>query len=363
MGADRETSWRAASAALVAASVLFSLLVLELGCRLVRMGSEGLTHWPNLARQRTSNTDDGAAPCAFAYDARLGWTSPPNCTSPRYNIDADGYRRTPEGPTLMLPPVLVTGSSFAMGDEVADDEAWPAYLQGMIGRRVLNGGVGGYSIDQAVLRTERLVPLAKPMLVIVSFTPDDIRRTELEVSWSRNKPYFIAVGGRLELQNVPVPGRPGTPVPTPIAARMLGWSALADLLADRLSIFDGWYYDEVRGAPRGSGPEVSCLLMQRLAQLGVPVVVLAEYPRGHWLADDERKAWDQTRTGAVLTCAEKAGIVALDMAEALRPLIASRGVDAMFRSDHHSAEGNRATAEVIMRKLAGRRLLTHTVTR
>lgn len=327
----------------------------------MRWGPEGLMHWPNIARGRMSISENRADPCAYAHDAQLGWISPPNCASAGYNIDADGYRKTTAEAALSQPPVLVTGSSFAKGDEVADEEAWPAYLQGMIGRRVLNAGIGGYSLDQTVLRTERLVPKAKPLLVIASFTPADVQRTELKVAWSRDKPYFIVTDGRLEPRNIPVPERSGSPVP--LAARLLGWSVLADVVADRLSILDGWFYDEVQGAPRGSGPEVSCLLMQRLAKLGVPVVVLAEYPRSHWTADAAGKARDFAKTGPVLACAEKAGLTALDMAEPLKGAIAKNGIDAMFRSEHHSAEGNRATAEAIIHELAGRHLLTQTVTR
>jgi hypothetical protein len=363
MGADRGTSRLAVHVAVVAASILFSLLILELGCRLVRMGPAGLVHWPNIARLRMSNAENGADPCTYAYDAQLGWTSPSNCTSAGYNIDAEGFRKTSAASVLAQPPVLVTGSSFAQGDEVSDEETWPAYLQDMIGRRVLNGGVGGYSLDQTVLRAERLAPRVKPMLVIASFTPDDVRRTELKVAWSRNKPYFTVTDGSLELQNIPVPGKPGARVPAPIAAHLFGWSALADLVADRLSIFDGWYYDEVQGAPRGSGAEIACLLMQRLAKLGVPVVVLAEYSRGHWAADAEGKARDFAKTRPVLACAEKAGLITLDMTEPLKPLMAKDGIDAMFRANHHSAEGNRATAVAVMAELAGLRLLTRTVTR
>jgi hypothetical protein len=81
------------------------------------------------------------------------------------------------------------------------------------------------------------------------------------------------------------------------------------------------------------------------------------------MADAEGKARDFARTGPVLACAEKAGLIPLNMAEPLKPLIAKRGIDAIFRTDHHSAEGNRATAEAIMHELAGRHLLTRTVTR
>jgi hypothetical protein len=119
----------------------------------------------------------------------------------------------------------------------------------------------------------------------------------------------------------------------------------------------------VQGAPRGSGPEIACLLMQRLAGLEVPVVVLAEYSRGHWEADSEGKARDFAKTRPVLACAEKAGLIPLDMVEPLKPLMAKHGIDAMFRSDHHSAEGNRATAAAIMHELARRHLSTRTVNR
>ena len=348
---------RLARIALVTGSIAFSLVSLELGCRLMRLGPAGLVEWPNFARERTSNADNGLLSCGFAYDAELGWTMPVNCNSAGYSVDAEGLRKTPHAPLRDEAPILVTGSSFAMGSEVADDQAWPAQLQGMIGGRVMNGGVGGYSLDQTVLRTERLVARLRPSLVIASFTPDDIRRNELKTSWSRPKPYFEAAGDRLELRNVPVPGREGAPVPMPPAARLLGWSALADLVADRLSIFDGWYYDEVRASPRGSGPQVACLLMRRLAQLGVPVMVVAEYPRSHWVSGAGSKASATARTGAVLACAADAGLIPFDMSRPLGPVVERHGVDALFHSEHQSAQGNRATAKAIMEELVRRRLL------
>jgi hypothetical protein len=343
--------------ALVTGSIIFSLASLEVGCRVVRLGPSGLLEWPNLARARTSNIDDGLASCGFAYDAVLGWTMPANCVSPGYNV-VDGLRRTSNLPPRAEPAILVTGSSFAMGSEVTDEETWPAHLQAMTGRRVANGGVGGYSLDQTVLRTEKLVALLKPPFVVASFTPDDIRRNELRTSWSRPKPYFEVADGRLEIRNVPVPGGSDMAVPMPIAGRLLGWSALADLVADRLSIFDGWYYDEARAAPPGSGARVACLLMQRLAGLGVPVMVVAEYPRSHWRADAAGRSDDVARTGAVLACAAQAGLIPLDMSQPLATVVAAQGVDALFRSEHHSPQGNRATATAVMDALMRHRLLT-----
>ena len=151
----RPSEWPS-SIALVLVSCIFSLVLLEVACRLVRTGPAALTNWPNLARERMSNSEDGSGPCGYAYDATLGWTTPPNCSSPDYNVDGDGFRLTPTTSFLSGAPVLATGSSFTLGEEVADSESWPTYLQDLTGRKVLNGGVSGYSLDQTVLRTERL---------------------------------------------------------------------------------------------------------------------------------------------------------------------------------------------------------------
>lgn len=353
------TTSLAARIVLIVGSVLFSLGVLEVGVRLLRAGPGALAHWPNYARERMGIAEEGEGPCIYAYDAALGWKSPGNCSSPVYNSDAEGFRRVPatSTTTLALPPILATGASFTKGDEVPDGEAWPAYLQDMTGRQVLNGGVSGYSFDQTVLSTERFARLVRPLVIVVSFTPDDIRRSELSVSWSRAKPYFEVVGNRLELRNVPVPGKPGTPVPLPIAARLLGWSALADEVAKRLGIFRGWYYDEVRAVPSGDGARIACLLMPRLAALGAPVVVMAQYGRGYWRGYADRETTVAPAVRKVLGCAADAGLLPFDLAQAMKPVIEARGIDALYRTDHHSAEGNRVVADLVMVELTRRGLL------
>jgi hypothetical protein len=353
----------AARITLIVGSVLFSLVVLEVGCRLVRLGPDALTHWPNFARALLSISEDGNVPCAYAYDETLGWALPASCASPRNNVDADGFRITPATSSLSEPPILATGSSFTLGEEVADDESWPAYLQNLMGRKVVNAGVSGYSLDQTVLRTERVAPQVKPLFVVVGFTPGDIRRTEVKVSWSREKPYFAVTDGRLDLRNVPVPGRPHAPVALPEAARLLGWSALADEVVKRLGIQRGWYFDEVQAVPPGTGETIACLLMPRLAAIGVPVVILAQYGRAFWTTDEEGKARDRRAVRKVLDCASEAGLIPIDLADPMKPAIEARGVDALFRTDHHSAEGNRAAADLIMHELVRRHLLPQTAHR
>lgn len=352
----------AARIALVVGSVFLSLSLLEVGCRLLLRGPESLTHWPNLARERMG-TGPGRAQCQYAYDQTIGWTAPPNCSSRTYNADADGFRRTTPKSSLAEPPVLVTGSSFAKGDEVKDGETWPADLQNLIGRKVVNAGVSGYAFDQTVLSTERLVPKVKPLFVVASFTPGDIRRSELQVAWSREKPYFAVADGKLELRNVPVPGRAKAPVPLPELARWLGRSALADLIVQRLGIQRGWYFDEVRGVPSGSGEAIACLLMPRLAALGVPVVVMAQYSREYWTESAALRAEDHRAVQRVLGCASEAGLIPFDLSNPMKAVIDDKGVNALYRSDHHSAEGNRAVADIVLHELAVRRLVAQTANR
>lgn len=358
---SKTTAW-VTRVALVTASLLMSLALLEVGCRLMRWGPEGLVNWPNLAHQRMG-TGPGGERCQYPYSAAIGWTSPANCTSNTYNSDADGFRRASAQASLAEPAILVTGSSFAKGDEVKDDEAWPAYLQDMIGRKVVNAGVSGYAFDQMVLATEQLVPKVKPLFVVASFTPGDIERTELKVAWSREKPYFALKNGKLDLRNVPVPGRPGAPVRLPAVAEWLGRSALADLAVQRFGIQQGWYFAEVQAVPRGTGEMIACRLMPRLAALGVPVVVMAQYSRGYWKDNGPQGTAHHRSVLDVLGCAAAAGLIPFDLSDTLKAAVDSRGADALYRSDHHSGEGNRVVADLVMRELVNRRLLTNTADR
>jgi hypothetical protein len=355
--AQRRNATGLASAALVIGSVLLTLVVLEIGCRLVRGGPHALIHWPNFAAERMGIRDngDGRGSCTYAYDTTLGWIWPPNCQASSFSTDAQGFRRTPGGALAAQAPILAAGSSFTQGEEVSDAESWPAYLQAMVGRSVVNGGVSGYSLDQIVLQTVMTAPRIKPRLIVVGFTPDDVRRSELAVAWSRPKPYFVVTNGELELRNVPVPQQGRASLPT--AGRLFGWSALAEEITQRLGMQRGWYFDEVRGTPPGAGETVGCLLMPKLADLGVPVMMAAQYSRGHAMANAEGKARDFRTVRVVLDCATAAGLAAFDLAEPLSAAIEQHGIDALYRTDHHSAEGNRVVADLIKRELVRRQLL------
>jgi hypothetical protein len=110
-------------------------------------------------------------------------------------------------------PILAVGDSFTFGTQVSDRDTWPAQLEKLSGRRVINGGVFGYGIDQAFLRARRLLSRDRFSTVIFSFIPDDIRRCQMSVEFGGAKPYFDFKDGRLTLENVPV--SPVSPHPPP----------------------------------------------------------------------------------------------------------------------------------------------------
>jgi len=101
---------------------------------------------------------------------------------------------------------------------------------------------------------------------------------------------------------------------------------------------------------------IGCLLMSRLGEIGVPVVVLAQYSRAYMTPGVDRTR-DIHAIRRVLDCAARAGLVALDEYDPLQRAIEARGIDAIFRTDHHTPQGNRLVAELVLDELVRRNLL------
>jgi hypothetical protein len=262
--------------------------------------------------------------------------------------------------------VLATGDSFTAGAEVANDDAWPAILQQLIGVRVINAGVGAYGLDQTVLRTERLAAALAPTAVVVGFIADDIWRTEMRRLWRSRKPYFtVGTDGDLVLHNVPVPSAAvdASDAASPIQ-RLLGWSALVEFVMRRLVMFGDWnqwytelFSDAVRALPAGSGEEVSCALMHRLARVDAPVLVVAQYEPMFWTGGPGHQAKQRRQSRMVLGCASAAGLATLDTFETLNEAVMRGGLRSLYLQEHHNAFGNRLVAQAIAKSLAAGGLL------
>ena len=342
---------------LVAASILFGLLMLEIGCRIVR-GPEALLHWKNIVLEQRQVMARQNLDSRFSYDPRLGYVQRPGFGSKDLNYDQDGFRHMPPLPADATagPPILATGDSFTQGDEVRDDQSWPAVLQGLAKRKTINAGVAAYGIDQIVLRTEQLAAELKPSIIVVGFIADDLRRAEMSRTWGAEKPYFTVNGDELQLHNVPVPPSPRPADTLDFWQWTFGWSVLLDTVL----LHQGWEYewivDHHRVTPPGTGLRLACPLMRRLAGLGVPTLVVAQYDRYVW-ENAEFDAEQRRLSEGVLKCAASAGLATLDLHDALAKAIKADGREKVYRAWHPGPEGYALTAREIARELKRRHML------
>jgi len=341
--------------ALVAGSVLAGLLLFEVGIRLLDQGPSGLLHWPNLvleARERR------AGDARMIYDPRLGFVPKPGLSNAGLHYDARGFRRSPSPSATPLaePPILVVGDSFAHGDEVDDGETWPARLQALVGRRVVNAGVSAYGIDQTVLRAEAVAGEVRPAALVLGFIADDVRRAEMKRTWGAEKPYFEQVDDALVLRNVPVPPSPRPADTLSIVQRLFGRSLLVDFVLRRLGWQYEWAIDHERVMSARAGEALLCPLMRRVARLGLPTLVVAEYDSYVW-RDPAYAPVIRGLSQKVLTCAAAAGLATLDMFEPMEAAVKQRGVAALYRVAHPGPQGTLLAADAIAAALQLRHLL------
>jgi hypothetical protein len=339
--------------ALLVGSILFSLIVLELGVRVSR-GPGWLVHWPNLVVEARRLSWATGSTSRAVPDPRLGFVGRPGYRSSDGSLtyDAHGLRPTPvpEGVTLDEPALLVVGDSFAHGDEVRDDETWPAHLQALLRRRVINAAMSGYGIDQMVLRAEIVAKEAKPAAIVMSFIADDVRRAEMKRVWGAEKPYFELVNRQLVERNVPVPPPPDPRTTLDVWQRLFGWSALLDTTLEALGWHYEWVVDYARVLPRGDGVKLACPLFERLAATGVPALVVAEYDPYHWQDDAYRKTTRAT-DDAVLACARAAGLATLDLFETIDKGVREKGLWTIYRRAHPGPAGTELAAQRIAEEL------------
>lgn len=336
--------------ALVLVSLVVGLGLLELGLRATTWS--WLFSWPNFvldARKVLAERDASR----MLHDEQLGYVPRPGYTAPGITIEENGLRRTGPAPAGGKTPILVVGDSFTFGEEVSDGEAWPADLQRITGRRVLNGGVSGYGFDQIVLRTEALAPVYKPKAIVVAFIADDIRRTEMRRLWSADKPYFDLENGTTpRLRNVPVP--PPQPVETTLSfwQRTLGYSFAFDFVMRRLDQLHDWFGDHIRVHTAGTGERISCQLTARLGELqkssGVPILLVAEYDPVVW--DNPEFATEQRRmTEGLLACGRRSGLATLDSYAAMAATPKPRDLYVLW---HLNGAGNALIARLVADALA-----------
>jgi hypothetical protein len=154
----------------------------------------------------------------------LGWSPRPDAAS------ADGmYRYNTQGirsPNPAFSPaaaegvlrIALFGDSFTHGDDVPIEVSFGQVLEKQLNEagipaEVLNFGVGGYGIDQAMLRYREHGAAFAPDLVILGFAPENLKRNlnllrplyDPRSGLPFAKPRFILTEAGINLINVPVP--------------------------------------------------------------------------------------------------------------------------------------------------------------
>lgn len=346
-----------ARVALVGGSLLATLVLLELGSRLVR-GPAALLDWKNIVLDERTGLAGQNRGRHFVHDPELGYIQRGGFDPSLIRFEAPGFRAMPEPPagSIEAPPILATGDSYTQGDEVADDETWPAWLQQRLKWRVVNAGVAAYGIDQTVLRTEQLAARLAPAAIVVGFIADNLRRAEMSRAWGAPKPWFELRDGELVLRNVPVPQPPHPRDTLDFWQRWFGWSVALDTFLTLNGRRFDWVSDHERALPPGSGEKLACPLMRRLARLGVPTVVVAQYDFYVW--ENAAFGAEQRRLSrGVLDCAARAGLATVDLYEATEKAVRGKGRNAVYRSWHPSPEGYRLIADGIADEIEKRKML------
>jgi hypothetical protein len=253
--------------------------------------------------------------------------------------DARGNRSTGGPPLHERPLTLAVGDSFTFGDQVDDDKAWPAILQQLTGNRVINGGVPGFGLDQAVLWAERLSSELAPDAVVVAFIPHDVLRCAMS-AWSGNpKPWFEPTPDGLTYHAAEVP----PPRADAWLRHALSYSVTLDLL---LMTYIHWEVPDRFAHHREI--DVACGLMDRLVALrhakGSRIVAVALPQRAESTADDVRSK-DLT-----LSCARARGLDVIDLFPVVNALPEAERRGLFF--GHMTPPGNRLVATSVSSFLA-----------
>jgi lysophospholipase L1-like esterase len=343
---------------LAAISVVGALLALEFGWRI----ATGVSPF-KFADWRAEGVQINRLGERALFDPALGWTLRANHASAGHQTLDHGIRRNFQETALRTGQILAVGDSYTEGWEVSDGETWPAHLERLTGRAVLNGGVGGYGTDQIILRAEQLLPIVRPKVLIIGFLEFDIYRAA-HSHFGAPKPYFTLENGALRYHpSAPLESKPrgGWLAWTGNQARAaLGYSALASHLLSRLA--PGYWYGpdgpEIRRADNDP-VAVTCALLARVKQRtereGIRLLLFMQH-YALAIAESDQPSENARR---VTECARGVGITVVDQFAPLRAVAAADAnalwkyyvkKDEMFT--HMSPAGNAHAAGLLAKALA-----------
>ena len=147
------------------------------------------------------------------YDPMLGWSLAINKDNPPYYYSSpNGYRVTRKEfknlPTIKEADFMTIGDSFTHGVAVHCEESWPYIFGELKNKKVVNYGIPGFGIDQAIL--SYMYSSVKADTIILGIIPGDFERATniiyggVHRGGNKSKPMFIFKDdGTYEIKNQP----------------------------------------------------------------------------------------------------------------------------------------------------------------
>lgn len=298
------------------------------------------------------------------YEEEVGWITKSGHKSNGFNTKEFGLRALGSNDEKVpIGGVLVVGNSFAAGSEVNDEFTWPAILEKIIQKPVLNAAVGGYGLDQSVLRARQLLNILKPKTILVSLQLDSLSGVDF-TSYGRPKPYFIVENGNLKRMNKPVPFLSG-PSNTGRSEKLRSYLAYSAVVDRFLSIFaTKWWYESAHSNFQRLNQDfvdVACRILEpfkiELDAVDVRLLVVIQY-HGSLVDPSKGRYRDLDK---VRRCINEKGIQTADEWDSLLA-VAKKGPDELKKYyvmqpdnvtfGHMSALGNKLVAEVVAVELS-----------
>ncbi len=129
----------------------------------------------------------------------------------RVTIDSDGFRKHSSEHYYNSKLTLAVGDSFTFGDQVSNDDTWPACLEYKLGSKVVNAGVYGYGSAQSLKRAQILLEdLSYNRLIISILVNSGFRRDARNYRDGFPKPALITNNHNVYWSQIPENFKSGT---------------------------------------------------------------------------------------------------------------------------------------------------------
>jgi hypothetical protein len=340
---------------MMALSLLLSFAIGEIGFRfyLFGLGDRFLAPFHD---EETRNLMRLAYP--IQLDRRFGWIPSPkyngrrNIFNTRLTVLEDSTRSN--GDNGWLPPdckIVAVGDSFTFGDEVSDDQSWPAHLERILRCRVVNGGVCAYGVDQSYLRALELIETHEPQVLLLSLIYEDIERAGQDIRQGLPKPYFTHEDGRLVLHEIPErvfrEARKYTAAKPTLLRRLLRSSYFVTHLIDR---FEPRYWLGLANHEVGNDPvNVTCQLLQDLERRAtaaqIQLFVVTQYY-------DQEIIKSNSQMSKLTNCLRNTPVEVIDTFAAIKSREGSLHTLYFGELTHMTGAGNKVIAETIAAALS-----------